>query len=79
MTEDEAKSKWCPFARGLIRSGTNMVAGNRIDNIETDPKATCIGADCMAWRWTDYEWTGNPSMPERAGGVNGHCGLAGKP
>ena len=34
MTEDEAKKKWCPFAR---------VAG-------IEGATHCIGSACMAWR-----------------------------
>lgn len=35
MTEEEAKTKWCPH------SGTAM----------DHPHGGCIGSKCMAWRW----------------------------
>ena len=68
MTEDEAKTKWCPFA---IEASFNRVGINR--NLEGDPITPCIGSSCMAWRWIDGEpsITGKPkSMCE------GYCGLA---
>lgn len=66
-TEDEAKTKWCPWARVLIiaRSGRHVdsspAAYNRIatdDNGKEHTKATleeccCIASQCAAWRWSD--------------------------
>lgn len=37
MTEDEARTKWCPYARRP--SKTNL------------SDRTCIASACMAWRW----------------------------
>jgi len=90
MTEDEAKTKWCPFVRA---------AG------PADPASgyLCIGSACMAWRWgaveceppygsggistaellrlrpnlTPYH---NPADTKRLFAVpSGRCGLAEKP
>lgn len=47
MTEDEAKTKWCPFAH---LEG----AGNR--HSDNSPAVLCIGSDCMAWRWVGSHW-----------------------
>ena len=53
MTEDEAKTKWCPFAR-VAYDGFN---GNRFcaeehNRIALNPASSrCIGSNCMAWRW----------------------------
>jgi len=56
MTEEEARGKWCPFARGEVAHLKNwegvkqaLFIGNRMnDNV---PASTlCIGSDCMAWR-----------------------------
>jgi len=77
LTEEEAKTKWCPMARVVtydalaseFDAGTpvGMCAANRsIGKISADAK--CIGSACMAWQW------GMP--PARKRGV---CGLAVKP
>lgn len=66
ITEKEAKTKWCPFARVLLPVHQS---GNRIgtfhkriaDDVdrkhyeEQEADCTCIGSGCMAWRWE-----GNP-------------------
>jgi hypothetical protein len=67
MTEEEAKTKWCPFAR-LTFSTEGFAAGNRFDDCAwAEKRALCIGSACMAWRWGDNAET------------SGSCGLAGKP
>lgn len=64
MTEEEAKTKWCPFARVLVESAeeetASPVAGaNRLETRgsgEPDLEwktPRCIGSACMAWRWTE--------------------------
>jgi hypothetical protein len=62
MTEDQAQSKWCPFARMLDRTGS---AGY---NRGPDPAlwTKCVASQCMAWRWR--------TLPEVPG--DGYCGLA---
>lgn len=75
MTEEEAKTKWCPFARVGSEGNRAFDVGN---TIQAD--CHCIGSACMAWRWTLLPILGD------AGFVRGHrqtdqgfCGLAGKP
>lgn len=62
-TEDEAKTKWCPFVRMAVpsvSSGINRIYQafkewadgydrNYMEDQENNCK--CIGAECMAWRW----------------------------
>ena len=58
MTEEEAKTKWCPFARGEQHSGGNRAPyGSPGDGpLEEDytsemaMRYPCIGSACMAWR-----------------------------
>jgi hypothetical protein len=69
MTEEEAKTKWCPFAR-LTFSTEGFAAGNRFDDCAwAEKRALCIGSDCMAWRWSVKDYPGE----------GGFCGLAGTP
>lgn len=64
MTEEQAKTKWCPQARV---TGLDGPSGNRhvlhADGLNGADR--CIASACMAWR-------------ERHP-VNGYCGLAGQP
>lgn len=64
MTEEEAKTKWCPHA---IASHTNPRQHNGEVWLHN-----CIGSACMAWRWSDETMT-------REASDSGFCGLAGKP
>ena len=68
MTEEEAKTKWCPhmfpYIGGQNSSGHNFYA-DQYEMRGTD-STTCIGSKCMSWRWTSYR-------------DDGYCGLAGKP
>jgi hypothetical protein len=66
VLEEEAKTKWCPYARtGQGNAPVNRKQGERG---EPDPDCLCLGARCMAWRWA-YDM---------AEGDTGFCGLAGR-
>lgn len=65
MTEDEAKTKWCPMVR------TGLAAGMSVNRHEADSPGSfdgvhdvtrCLGSGCMMWR----EYRGK-----------GWCGLGG--
>ena len=86
MTEDEAKTKWCPFVRfttpyaakavDFIATSVDEHWSNRIDD------SRCIASDCMAWRWlnnkrTEFDEHGN-SFTTSVDPIHGYCGLAGK-
>jgi len=54
VTEDEAKTKWCPFASSRVlewSSGPNQTTTARFV-VGTDEKTQtlCIASACMAWR-----------------------------
>ena len=61
MTEDEAKTKWCPYARisSLNEGGDDGPSSNRwlgwISDGEVGSVACCIASTCMAWRWSEAE------------------------
>jgi hypothetical protein len=59
MTEDEAKGKWCPFAR-VAESGKAVAGFNRVQQssgyeVRSPMASYCIGTGCMAWRWSESE------------------------
>lgn len=70
MTENDAKSKWCPMARTTF---AEYPPGNRDFShgqggiaVNANPEyARCIASECACW-----VWDGNNSF------VIGHCGLA---
>ena len=93
MTEEEAKTKWCPFSRsvkGPHGFADEPAVWHRIDR--------CIASSCMAWRWSRR---GMVEVPEKTFGPEakslisasdaallkqdgtpvpdlGYCGLAGR-
>lgn len=87
MTEQEAKTKWCPFARERPAQGMPDGGGNRTPygSPEDGPVADdytreqamlfpCIGSACMAWR-QDKEATAarmKELAPESSVAINGH-------
>jgi hypothetical protein len=78
MTEEEAKTKWCPHVRFLdLGIEDDQPCNRHADDINGkeagyNPKyARCIGSACMMWRWKAHYAEESLS--------NGFCGLAGKP
>ena len=71
MTEDEARKRWCPFARNRAIPCVDS-EGNDVLIVASDDEgeplgSNCIASDCMAWHW------------HRGVPAGGYCGLAGKP
>lgn len=69
MTEDEAKTKWCPLVRTGLTAGMSVNrhvadAPDAIDGVYDETR--CRASGCMAWRRNVF----------RAGG---YCGAFGKP
>lgn len=73
MTDQIARTKWCPFVR--------IDSGNRLHNTMTDGFQNsekmyhCIAGDCMGWRQFHLS-----HMKGGGDGVvaHGYCGYAGK-
>lgn len=64
MTEDEAKTKWCPFVRAVSKRsddaanrwsnnkpGASATADDLTRDEDGNPHTLCIASACMAWRW----------------------------
>lgn len=85
LTEEEARTKWCPHARqddnvGIFRNA-----------LHDDNGFACIASECMAWRWrVEVEYPtayhnlysvggGVMEKPKRTQLKTGYCGLAGRP
>lgn len=84
QTEDEAKTKWCPFSRTGVHGGLNgAVSVNRhVDEQTVHDETRCLGPGCMAWRavgWLSKFGDFSNEVPEedRVGGPRGYCGIAG--
>ena len=63
MTEDEAKTKWCPFARvGYANGDISSATPNRLTEGSTtdclNGANLCIASGCMAWR-SRHQWFDN--------------------
>lgn len=78
MTEDEAKTKWCPFVRVYsVADGEHPSAPNGSWNrhqADGLSETRCIGSACMAWRWR--ETRGRVKETGEAAPFDGYCGLA---
>lgn len=70
MTEEEAKTKWCPMLR-KGPPGTSRNAPEDVPNL-------CIGSACMMWRKVDLSKVPMNEIHNYGEDV-GYCGLAGKP
>ena len=72
MTEEEAKTKVCPF----LSDGIFHTMG--LNNVSSDylARKDCIASDCMMWKTTDNECRpqNNENQKEICESA-GHCGL----
>ena len=75
MTEDEAKTKWCPHARVHKGEGGNRYPMD-IDAVGVSAYTRCIGSGCMMWREVSSQ---RKEIDGKLVMYGGHCGLAGKP
>jgi len=86
MTEEEAKTKWCPMVRWEAETlATRRAFNNREQILEgkCGENSRCIASECMMWRPLYREVTkadeeacdlyraGDKNMPD-----GGYCGLA---
>ena len=62
LTEDQAKTKWCPEVRLIEDHGKNI-----LNNRGELGDVLCLASGCMAWRWATGEHK-----------AKGYCGRAGE-
>ena len=78
MTEDEMKTKWCPYARVQIDDDVRAPAVNRYaEDYRIVAKCRCIGSQCAGWRWSTTPH--QASLSDGMAVAEGYCGPAGKP
>jgi hypothetical protein len=88
MTEEEAKTKWCPLVRFYEvepNSGRPIII-NRASDGAIGKESACIGSACMMWRWKTVrqEYPGQDTIVKATPGYypkvvnteHGYCGLA---
>jgi hypothetical protein len=82
VTEDEARTKWCPFVRlpGDWQSDDGKWLSATVNRPLTGgltamrKSSLCMASDCMAWRRMHVA----PIRPDEKLQVHGFCGLAGR-
>lgn len=76
ISEEQAKTKTCPRSIG-VQPCYSPFDGQ---GIRDGGPWSCVGSDCMAWRWVETnvnDGKGGPMHP--SGDTHGYCGLAGNP
>lgn len=72
MTEEEAKTKWCPMTR--VGHVAGMAINRHPDESDFYVDTRCVASKCMMWRENVVE-----ALPKgKVVLINGYCGLAGK-
>lgn len=78
FTEEEAKTKWCPFARAINWAGT--ASGNR--DLQDAPydilRVNCIGSACMAWHFNQWHDTRDKELWHIARNERVNSGITGE-
>lgn len=82
MTENEAKSKWCPMAKAANDSHKNTISTNMDKDNQPSRGCWCIASNCMMWvpyeHWIDNKggaWLAQNREKTLTKVVGGDCGL----
>lgn len=94
MTEEQARTKWCPMVRGQmmtavdgglapVGSGHNRLIHMDVQQFEAGGGGPlcCVASECMAWRWKrvrDDEGSADGGAAILTQ-TYGYCGAFGKP
>jgi hypothetical protein len=92
-TEEQAKAKWCPFARvkpwqegeqpapSHNREGGGPYDSQGMETPVINGSSRCIASECMAWRVERWRLERGDAESDGAGNwlPVGYCGLAGQP
>lgn len=73
MTPEEARTKWCPFARVVYHDAAHqpVAVGNRpVEENFLWQHTRCLADACMAWRWSSPLTQADPHEQQ------GYCALA---
>lgn len=68
MTEEDARGKWCPFARCGSPSDPGWSHNRDCATSTSEPSkgAACLASGCMAWRWRrEWRYTYSPCAPNQ--------------
>ena len=82
MTEEDAKTRWCPYGRIWSDSGAAYNRTGQAHNFDAPSvNSLCLGSACMAWQWTEPPLHDEKLKKYQTmqGGPKGYCGLADKP
>ena len=69
MTEEEAKTKWCPMVRGTY-------SNRYVSEIGFSKDQACLASGCALWRWENTSFVKGTEEDKH---LAGYCGLGGKP
>ena len=80
LTEEAAKTKWCPMVRFEIGPNDSNWQGNAYTTrgeVLSPPKSVmCLASGCMWWVWVARR---HRETDELLKPIRGYCGLGGKP
>lgn len=81
ISEEEAKTKWCPMSRKLHRETADCIPCVGMSSVTSFNRGTtegckCLGSMCMTWVWNQYKvgQFGMPILLPKEEWV-GRCGL----
>jgi len=69
MTEEEAKTKWCPMVRDVRMTNGNLEIGS----------GYCKASGCMMWVETKPAERFGVKTGRHTASAHGYCGMGGKP